>query len=157
MSRRVFLGIGSNVGDREVELRRAVDAMPDVARVSSLWETAPVGGPDQDSFLNAVVELRTDLDARQLLDLCRELEATAERVRIVRWGPRTLDVDVLWIDDETVDEPDLVIPHPLMFERPFVLVPLGELAPELIPDSFVDPGPDGVWLHAEPSWTDAST
>lgn len=131
--------------------------MPDVVAVSSLWETAPVGGPEQDSFLNAVVQLATDLSARELLSLCQELEAAAERVRTVRWGPRTLDVDVLWIDDETVDEPDLTIPHPLMFDRAFVLVPLRELAPELVPESFDDPGPDEVWRHGPKSWIDAST
>lgn len=130
--------------------------MPDVVGVSSLWETAPVGGPDQGAFLNAVVELRTDLSARELLDLCRDLEAAAERVRTVRWGPRTLDVDVLWIDGESVDDPDLVVPHPRMFDRAFVLVPLGELAPDLVPESFEDPGPDEVWRHAPAPWIDAS-
>lgn len=157
MTRRAFLGIGSNLGDRRATLRRAVESMPDVVAVSSLWETAPVGGPDQGAFLNAVVELRTELSARELLELCRELESAAERVRTVRWGPRTLDVDVLWIDGETVDDPDLVVPHPLMFDRAFVLVPLGELAPDLIPESFEEPGPDEVWRHAPSPWIDAST
>jgi len=145
------------MGDREAALRRAVQAMPDVVAVSSLWETAPVGGPEQGSFLNAVVELQTARTARQLLSVCRELEARAERVRTVRWGPRTLDVDVLWIDGETVDDPDLIVPHPLMFDRAFVLVPLRELAPDLVPESFEDPGPDEVWRHAPTSWIDAST
>ena len=145
------------MGDREAALRRAVQAMPDVVAVSSLWETAPVGGPEQGSFLNAVVELQTARTARQLLSVCRELEARAERVRTVRWGPRTLDVDVLWIDGETVDDPDLIVPHPLMFDRAVVLVPLRELAPDLVPESFEDPGPDEVWRHAPTSWIDAST
>ena len=120
-------------------LRAAVDALPDVVGVSSLYETAPVGGPEQGRYLNIVVELATDRSARQLLELCRERETAADRVRVVRWGPRTLDVDVLWVDGEQVDEPDLVVPHPRMFERAFVLMPLRDLAPELVPADFVDP------------------
>jgi 2-amino-4-hydroxy-6-hydroxymethyldihydropteridine diphosphokinase len=136
---RAFLGLGSNLGDREEFLRDAVAALPDVVAVSRLYETAPVGGPEQGRYLNVVVQLDTSLSARELLDVCREREAAAERVRQVRWGPRTLDVDVLWIDGVTVDEPDLVVPHPRMFERAFVLMPLRDLAPDLIPDGWVDP------------------
>ena len=156
MTRRVLLGLGSNLGDRRAQLRRAVAEMPDLVAVSSLWETAPVGGPEQGAFLNAVVQLETDRSPRELLLLCRELEMSAERVRSVHWGPRTLDVDVLWIDGETVAEPDLIIPHPLMFERPFVLVPLGELAPDLVPDDFEAPATDEVWSYESSSWIDAS-
>jgi 2-amino-4-hydroxy-6-hydroxymethyldihydropteridine diphosphokinase len=136
---RAFLGLGSNLGDREEFLRDAVAALPDVVAVSRLYETAPVGGPEQGRYLNVVVQLDTSLSARELLDVCREREAAAERVRQVRWGPRTLDVDVLWIDGVTVDEPDLVVPHPRLFERAFVLMPLRDLAPDLIPDGWVDP------------------
>jgi 2-amino-4-hydroxy-6-hydroxymethyldihydropteridine diphosphokinase len=157
VTRRALLGIGSNLGDRRAHLRTAVASMPDLVAVSSLWETAPVGGPEQGAFLNAVVELDTDLTARELLLLCRALETTAERVRRERWGPRTLDVDVLWIDGETVDEPDLIVPHPRMFLRPFVLVPLGELAPDLLPDDFESPPTEDVWLHEPRSWIDDST
>ena len=139
MSRRALLGLGSNLGDRVGYLRRAVAAIPDRVAVSSLYESDPVGGPDQGPFLNLVVELDTDLSARELLELCRRLETEAERVRVERWGPRTLDVDVLWVDDEEVTEPHLVVPHPRMFERAFVMVPLGELAPDLAAD-WVDPG-----------------
>ena len=121
-------------------LRDAVAAIPDVVAVSRLYESAPVGGPDgQGPFLNLVVELETTRSARELLEVCRTREAAAQRVRKVRWGPRTLDVDVLWLDGVTVDEPDLVVPHPRMFERPFVLLPLRDLAPELVPPDFVDP------------------
>ena len=147
MTRRAFLGLGSNLGDRESYLNHAIEQIPDVVRVSSFWETAPVGGPEQGPFLNCVVQLSTDRTARQLLAVCREREADAERVRIERWGPRSLDVDVLWIDGETVDEHDLVVPHPRMFDRAFVLVPLGELAPELIPKEFVMPSSDEVRLY----------
>ena len=83
-----------------------------------------------------VVRLDTTLDAHELLELCHRLEEKASRKRIVRWGPRTLDVDVLWVDDETVDEPDLTVPHPRMQDRPFVLAPLGDVAPDLVPDGW---------------------
>ncbi|QYG95672.1 2-amino-4-hydroxy-6-hydroxymethyldihydropteridine diphosphokinase [Iamia sp. SCSIO 61187] len=129
-----MLALGSNLGDRAAHLSRAVDALGDeVTAVSEVYETAPVGGPDQGPYLNAVVALRTDRPARDLLARAHELEAAAERVRLERWGPRTLDVDVLWIDGEEVDEPDLVVPHPRMFERAFVLVPLADVAPDLVP------------------------
>lgn len=105
--------------------------------VSPMYETDPVGGPPgQDRYLNVVVELDTDLSARELLAVCHRLEAAAERVRSTRWGPRTLDADVLWMDGVTVDQPDLQIPHPRMFLRRFVLVPLGDLAPELLPEGW---------------------
>ena len=112
---RAFLGLGSNIGDRHRFLRDAIDAAPDVVAVSDLFETDPIGGPDQDAYLNVVVQLDTGLRARGLLELCRTLEAAADRTRQIRWGPRTLDVDVLWIDGETVDEEDLTVPHPRMF------------------------------------------
>ena len=141
---RAFLGLGSNLGDRRRHLRDAVAAIPDVVAVSRVYETAPVGGPDQGAYLNVVVRLDTERSPRELLDICREREAEAQRVRMVRWGPRTLDVDVLWVDGQTVDEPDLVVPHPRMFERAFVLMPLRDVAADLIPPSFVDPAVDEV-------------
>jgi 2-amino-4-hydroxy-6-hydroxymethyldihydropteridine diphosphokinase len=130
---RAFLGLGSNLGDREAQLARAVAGLPDVVAVSSVYETAPVGGPaGQGPFLNIVVELDTELAPRQLLEVARRLEDAAERTREVRWGPRTLDVDVLLVGDEVVDDVDLVVPHPRMWERRFVVEPLAELAPELV-------------------------
>ncbi len=129
---RAFLGLGSNLGDRLANLRAAVGALPDVVAVSSVYETDPVGGPeDQGPFLNAVVQLATERSPRQLLEAAAAAEAAAGRVRTVRWGPRTLDVDVLWVDGASVAEPDLVVPHPRLWERAFVLVPLAELAPDL--------------------------
>ncbi len=131
---RVFLGLGSNMGDRLGHLRRAVSELPDVAAVSSVYETAPVGGPPgQNDYLNIVVELDTTLVARELLDVAQHLEEEAGRVRTVRFGPRTLDVDVLLVEGVAVDEPDLVVPHPRMWQRRFVLEPLAELAPDLVP------------------------
>ena len=132
MSHRALLALGSNLGDRWANLGGAVAGLPDVVAVSRVYETAPVGGPDQGPYLNCVVRLETDLDARALLDAAHERERVAIRRRGVRWGPRTLDVDVLWIDGQTVREPDLEVPHPRMFERVFVLVPLGDVAPDLV-------------------------
>jgi 2-amino-4-hydroxy-6-hydroxymethyldihydropteridine diphosphokinase len=135
---RAFLGLGSNLGDRARQLRAAVAAIPTLAETtevvacSPVYETDPVGGPEQGPFLNLVVELRTDLAARGLLSLCAALEQAAGRVREERWGPRTLDVDVLWVDGEVVDDPDLQVPHPRMSERRFVLAPLADLAPDLV-------------------------
>ncbi|HXQ90038.1 MAG TPA: 2-amino-4-hydroxy-6-hydroxymethyldihydropteridine diphosphokinase [Acidimicrobiales bacterium] len=131
---RAFVGLGSNLGDRQAELGRAVDGLPGVVAVSRLYETEPVGGPrGQDPYLNVVVELDTELGPRALLDVARGLEAAAGRERTVRWGPRTLDVDVLLVGDEVVDDDDLVVPHPRMWQRRFVVAPLAELAPELVP------------------------
>ena len=129
---RAFLGLGSNLGDRQRYLDDAVAALPGVVAASSVYETEPVGGPEgQGPFLNMVVELDTDLGPRELLALCERLEAAAERVRVERWGPRTLDVDILWVEGVTVREPDLEIPHPRMAERSFVMDPLAEIAPDV--------------------------
>lgn len=130
---RAFLALGSNLGDRRAYLKAAVERLPDLVAVSHLYETDPVGGPlGQGAYLNCVVELRTTRTPRELLGVAQAAEAAAERVRVERWGPRTLDVDVLLVGDEVVDEPDLVVPHPRMWERGFVLVPLADLAPELV-------------------------
>ena len=129
---RAFLGLGSNLGDRAARLREAVAALDDVVGVSPVFETDPVGGPEQGAYLNLVVELDTALDARALLGRCAALEQAADRVREERWGPRTLDVDVLWIDGVVVDEPDLQVPHPRLWQRRFVLAPLAALAPALV-------------------------
>jgi 2-amino-4-hydroxy-6-hydroxymethyldihydropteridine diphosphokinase len=128
---RAFLGLGSNLGDRVAHLRDAVAALPDVVAVSPVYETDPVGGPEQGPYLNLVVELDTVRSPRELLVVCREREAAAARERVVRWGPRTLDVDVLWVDGVMVHEPDLEVPHPRMWARRFVVAPLADLAPDL--------------------------
>ncbi len=132
--RRAFLGLGTNLGDRREYLRAAVEAVPELTKCSSVYETEPVGGPEQGAFLNIVVELETDLDPYGLLELCRTLERAAGRERRVRWGPRTLDVDVLWIDGVSVDDDELTVPHPRMYQRNFVVVPLLEIAPDLEAD-----------------------
>ncbi len=131
---KAFLGMGSNVGDRRAILREAVAAIPELVAVSPVYETDPVGGPEQDAYYNIVVELTTERTPRQLLELCRELEQAAGRIRRIRWGPRTLDVDVLLVGDQVVNTEDLTVPHPRMTQRNFVMVPLLDLAPELVSD-----------------------
>ncbi len=136
---RALLALGSNLGDRVRYLQDAVAVIPDLVAVSPVYETDPVGGPeDQGPYLNMVVCLDTVLDARELLELCHRLEEKASRKRAVHWGPRTLDVDVLWLDGVTVDEPGLVVPHPRMAERPFVLAPLRDVAPDLVTAGWED-------------------
>ena len=134
--RRAFIGLGSNLGDRRALLRAAVEGLEaagDVVGVSPLYETEPVGGPEgQGPYLNVVVELSTGDTPRQLLERCRALEAAAGRVRTVHWGPRSLDADVLWVQGCEVDEPDLTVPHPRLWERRFVVQPLADLAPDLV-------------------------
>jgi 2-amino-4-hydroxy-6-hydroxymethyldihydropteridine diphosphokinase len=133
--RRAFVGLGSNLGDRLGHLERAVGllaARGDLVAVSPVYETEPVGGPEQGPYLNVVAELSTADTPRALLERCRELEEDAQRVRTVRFGPRTLDADVLLVGDERVEERDLEVPHPRMGERRFVLAPLADLAPELV-------------------------
>ena len=130
--RRVFLSLGSNLGDRLAHLSQAIDSLPDVVAVSPVYETDPVGGPDQDAFLNVVVELVTAIEPRDLLAICHRIEANAERVREERWGPRTLDIDVIWVEGVQSDDPALALPHPRWMERRFVLAPLRDLAPELV-------------------------
>jgi 2-amino-4-hydroxy-6-hydroxymethyldihydropteridine diphosphokinase len=144
--RRVFLSLGSNIGDRREHLRRAVETLPGVVAVSPLYETDPVGGPGQDAFYNIVVELRTDMSPQQLLGWCHRLEANAERVREVRWGPRTLDVDIVWMEGVELDGDQLTIPHARWKERRFVLAPMRDLAPELVSEEDVQMA-DG-WVRA---------
>jgi 2-amino-4-hydroxy-6-hydroxymethyldihydropteridine diphosphokinase len=127
-----YLALGANLGDRLANLQRAVDelaATPGirVVRSSRVYETEPVGGPEQPEYLNAALEVETDLAPHDLLEACLAVEGAMGRVRDERWGPRPIDVDVLTFGTETIDEPDLTVPHPRMHERGFVLVPLAEL------------------------------
>lgn len=124
------MALGSNLGDRRAHLADAARSFgDDLVAVSGLYETDPVGGPEQGPYLNCVIELDTNDDARGLLARCQAAEEAAGRVRVEHWGPRTLDADVLWVDGETVDDEDLVVPHPRMATRAFVLVPLADLDP----------------------------
>jgi 2-amino-4-hydroxy-6-hydroxymethyldihydropteridine diphosphokinase len=132
VSRRTFLSLGSNLGDRREHLRSAIDSLPDVVAVSPVYETDPVGGPSQGAFLNVVVQLETDLTPGALLGLCHRIESGAQRVREERWGPRTLDLDIIWMDEVELTTDRLTIPHPRWKQRRFVLAPLRDLAPELV-------------------------
>ncbi|MBI3609482.1 MAG: 2-amino-4-hydroxy-6-hydroxymethyldihydropteridine diphosphokinase [Nitrospirae bacterium] len=131
-----YIGIGSNMGDRQAyceEAVRRIARFPKTAilAASSLYETAPLEIPDQDRFINAVVAVRTELSPHELLRACQEVEQFLGRKRSVRFGPRTIDLDVLFYGDRIIQEPGLTIPHPRMHERRFVLEPLAEIAPGL--------------------------
>jgi 2-amino-4-hydroxy-6-hydroxymethyldihydropteridine diphosphokinase len=126
-----YVGIGANLGDREATIRRAAELIG-ATRLSPLFETEPWGFVDQPSFLNAAAEVETGLTARSFLDHLLEVERRLGRERIGRrWGPRTIDLDLLLWGDERISEPGLEVPHPLMLERRFVLEPLAAIAPDL--------------------------
>jgi 2-amino-4-hydroxy-6-hydroxymethyldihydropteridine diphosphokinase len=128
---RAAFGLGSNLGNRDAYLVDAVLSLlaaGEILEVSSFLETEPVGGPPQPDYLNAAVTVETERTPRELLELAQRLERQAGRERGVRFGPRTLDVDLLLYGDQRIDEPDLVVPHPRLAERRFVLEPLAEIA-----------------------------
>ncbi len=134
---RAYLGLGSNLGDRHANIAEAARRLSEtpgvrVVKLSSLHETAPVGGPPQGDFINAACEVETSLPPRELLAAVLAIEQAMGRVRSVRWGPRVIDIDILLCDELILDEPDLVVPHPRMAERRFVLEPLAEIAPGVI-------------------------
>lgn len=132
MPATVVLSLGSNLGDRKEWLRLAIQRLSQrytVKQISSLYETAAWGKTDQADFLNLVVELETDDSPRALLQTIQTIEQELERKRLERWGPRTIDIDILFYNDEEINEPDLVVPHPRLWERAFVLIPLLEIAP----------------------------
>lgn len=132
MTVRVYLALGSNIGDREQYLRRAVEllqAVPglSVRKLSAVYETEPVGYEEQPAFLNMVVAAETELSPTQLLDTVLAIEREMGRVRVIRWGPRLIDIDILLYGEEMITLPDLQIPHPRMLERGFVLLPLRDV------------------------------
>lgn len=154
-ARRAWIALGSNLGDREGFLRSGVLGLGNVTAMSQVYETDPVGGPDdQGAFLNMVVEIETTLDPHALLRRCQRIEAEAMRQRVVHWGPRTLDVDIVIYDGVTMQSDDLTIPHPRFAERRFVLTPLAEIAPDRCPDGW-DAGlePAGVYPRGPLSLT----
>ena len=145
----VTLGLGSNLGDRLATLQRAVDLLAEHGVVatacSRVWETEPIGGPqDQPAYLNAVVRARTAGDARNTLDAANHVEAALGRTREVHWGARSIDIDILLVDDLISDDPELTIPHPRMMDRSFVLLPLLEIDPDPVL-------PGGVRVLDQPS------
>jgi 2-amino-4-hydroxy-6-hydroxymethyldihydropteridine diphosphokinase len=130
-----YLGIGSNLGDKKANCRKAIALLAKSGRVvsvSSLYCTEPIGNMNQDDFVNAVVELETNLSPELLLGQCRAIEEALGRVRTVHWGPRTIDVDILLFGTAMIETPELTIPHPLLHNRRFVLVPLCEIAPHVM-------------------------
>ncbi|MBI4934836.1 MAG: 2-amino-4-hydroxy-6-hydroxymethyldihydropteridine diphosphokinase [Actinobacteria bacterium] len=130
----VIVALGSNLGDREGYLRFAVAELGNVVAMSQVYETEPIGGPDgQGAYLNMVVKVQTSLDPYAFIRRCQRIEANALRQRVVHWGPRTLDVDMLFYDDVHIDSERLTVPHPRINERRFVLTPLSEVAPERCP------------------------
>lgn len=129
-----FISIGSNIGEREMYLEEAVKALRErkdtvVEKVSSIYETAPVGYTDQADFLNIVIAIQTTLSAGDLLKVCQGIEQELGRKRTIRWGPRTVDLDILLYNEEKIETETLIVPHPRMAERAFVLIPLVEIAP----------------------------
>ncbi|EGQ1647573.1 2-amino-4-hydroxy-6-hydroxymethyldihydropteridine diphosphokinase [Staphylococcus pseudintermedius] len=129
----VYLGLGSNMGDREAQLKAAIDLLDahdkiNVVAISPIYETKPVGYTEQPDFLNLCLHIQTQLSAQDLLKVALETEAELYRVRKVRWGPRTMDIDILLYGDEIIEEDDLTVPHPRMTERAFVMVPLNDIA-----------------------------
>ena len=140
---RAIIALGSNLGDRVAYLRYGIEHLTHegtrVLTASQVFETDPVGGPDnQGPYLNMAALIETDLDPYALLRRLLQIEAEADRVRIVRWGPRTLDLDLLFYDDATIESAELVVPHPRYAERRFVLEPLSEIAPEHCPSEWRD-------------------
>lgn len=131
------IGLGSNVGDKRGNIARAIALLTADGAVSLVarsrdYRSAPWGVLEQDWFVNAVITVATNLAARDLLERCQRVENEMGRVRLQKWGPRLIDVDVLTYRGEAVDEPDLKVPHPLIAERGFVVVPLKEIAPDLL-------------------------
>ncbi len=134
---KAFVGLGSNLGEREAMIKAALEELArlpgtTLERASSLYDTEPVGDSEQPNFLNAVAQLETGLTARQLLWNLLLIEKRLGRVRTRRWGPRSIDLDLLLYGDEVLDEPDLRVPHPELLRRSFVLVPLVELDPLVV-------------------------
>lgn len=137
VTRRVWLGLGGNIGDVRGSLSSSLRSLDDhqkieVFCVSSLYRTPPWGLEEQPWFLNCCAEVRTSLSPRDLLTVCRAFEDVGERDRSVRWGPRTIDIDILVYEGEECSGSDLTLPHPGMFARAFVLVPLSEIAADII-------------------------
>lgn len=137
MKNKAYLSLGSNIGDRVAHLKQAVEFLEshphiEVTGKSSFYTTAPVGYLEQDDFINIAVAIETSLDPKALLIVCQDIEQQLKRVRLIHWGPRTIDVDLLWFEDYQNDSEQLTVPHPRMHERGFVMIPLCELNPSLV-------------------------
>lgn len=137
MENTAFIALGSNIGNRYDYLLNAIEHLakhPNIqlVNISSIYETDPVGYEEQDLFLNMVTEIQTDMDAHELLDFCLNVELELGRKREIAWGPRTIDLDILLYNQENISSEKLIIPHPRMRERNFVMIPLSEIRPDII-------------------------
>ncbi|SDD68215.1 2-amino-4-hydroxy-6-hydroxymethyldihydropteridinediphosphokinase [Terribacillus halophilus] len=135
--KQAWIALGSNISPRETYLEQAAQKLKErpgirLKQVSTVYETDPVGYEDQDQFLNLVVEVETSLEPMELLHICQNIEQELGRERVIRWGPRTVDLDILLYSTENMNVEELILPHPRMHERAFVLVPLAEIAPDLL-------------------------
>ncbi|AIQ50160.1 2-amino-4-hydroxy-6-hydroxymethyldihydropteridine diphosphokinase [Paenibacillus sp. FSL R7-0331] len=166
-----YIALGANLGNREGTLKEALQRLDrhegiEVVRCSSIYETEPVGYLDQPQFLNMAAALRTTLAPEALLQAMLEIENQLGRVRDIRYGPRTVDLDLLWVDGQTLDTPDLTLPHPRMMERAFVLVPLSDIVPQDDSQSLLYgklaaalqdlDGKEGMRLWTSKEWEDGS-
>lgn len=136
---KAYLSLGSNMGDRVANLKTAANRLNQtesiqVVNKSSFYTTAPVGYLNQDDFVNVVIEIETELEPMALLSVCQAIEIELKRIRLIHWGPRTIDVDILWIENFKSELQVLTVPHIRMLERAFVMVPLSELNPSLLID-----------------------
>lgn len=134
---KAYLGLGSNIGNRELQLNEAIKILHDyqgiqVTQVSHIYETEPVGYTNQPKFLNLCIEIETELKPQSLLKCCLTTEQQLHRKREIRWGPRTLDIDILLFGDQIIEQDNLSVPHPRMKERSFVLIPLNDIATKQI-------------------------
>ena len=132
MKNKVYLSLGSNIGNRQKYIESAIELIGKTQRIkilkkSGLYETSPVGYVEQDLFLNAVIKIETDFSAREILKIINKIENELDRKREIKWGPRTIDIDILIFSDKKINETDLIIPHKEMLNRLFVLVPLIEI------------------------------
>jgi 2-amino-4-hydroxy-6-hydroxymethyldihydropteridine diphosphokinase len=142
-----YIGLGSNLGSRERNIKLAIDKINQlqgtiVTKVSSIIETEPVGGPSQGLFLNAAIEIQTGLPVQELLNNLQNIESQLGRVRAVKFGPRTIDLDILWFNNIKIKDKDLIVPHPMILEREFVLTPLKEIAPHVVKELLHEDNPD---------------
>ena len=132
MKNKVYLSLGSNIGNRQKYIESAIELVGEtegikILKKSGLYETSPVGYVEQDLFLNAVIKIETDFSEREILKIINKIENELDKKREIRWGPRTIDIDILIFSDKKINETDLIIPHKEMLNRLFVLVPLIEI------------------------------
>lgn len=132
---KVYIGLGSNLGDKGENLKKAVDLLKEKCKIlksSSLYETEPVGYKEQGWFLNCAIEIKTNLNPQELLEFLLLIEKRLGRVRAIKNGPRTIDLDILFYDNKIINENNLIVPHPRLHERAFVLEPLNEICPNFV-------------------------